>query len=189
MDKTCILEQHGAFGNSVTKHEARRYPRTITNRQTLRDHDRKPLYPDYIPAHPDHPDASDFQVLDASEKGKGLYSLRSFRRGSLMARFDGVTVPMVLQHSLQKSPGVHLHDPYFIGMLAHSCDPNVMLDMQAHEMWALKDITAGELLTMDYMSTEDQLFVTFDCSCGCPNCRRHITGRKQALPPATCHAA
>ncbi|QSY98697.1 hypothetical protein J2J97_32005 (plasmid) [Rhizobium bangladeshense] len=147
------------------------------------------LYPNYIPPHPKHPSSFDFQVVDAGEIGKALLTLRPWRRGDFMARFDGVTVPTVYQHTLQKTPSVHLLDVHFIGMLAHACDPNIMLDMEQQEMYALKDIAEGSILSMDYAATEDHLFQTFACGCGAPNCRGWITGRKQAVPaPFQCLA-
>lgn len=139
------------------------------------------LYPDIIPEHPSHPKDEDFQVVEG-DFGKVLVTHRSWHRGQSMARFDGVTSPKVLQHTLQKTPLVHIHDPYFIGMLAHSCDPNVMLDMDQQEMIALKDIGVGAILSMDYASTEDYLYATFKCGCRSPNCRGHVTGRRQRAP-------
>jgi hypothetical protein len=140
------------------------------------------LYPAYIPPHPKHPSSFDFQVVTTGDIGKALITHRPWKRGEFMARFDGVTVPTVYQHTLQKTPSVHLLDTHFIGMLAHSCDPNIMLDMEQQEMWAIKDIAEGSTLSMDYASTEDELFVTFGCGCGSINCRGWITGRKQAAP-------
>lgn len=140
------------------------------------------LYPDYIPHHSQHPSATCFEVVDKGEIGKALTSKVGWERGQFMARFDGVTVPTVFQHTLQKTPTVHILDKFFIGMLAHSCEPNVMLDMEQQEMWAVRDIHPGEVLSMDYASTEDHLFVTFQCGCGTKSCRGFVTGRKQRLP-------
>ena len=41
---------------------------------------------------------------------------------------------------------------------------------------AVKPIKAGEFVTMDYAQTEARLFKDFECSCGAPNCRGHVTG-------------
>ena len=140
------------------------------------------LYPSTIPWVPGHPNPADFQVRETEDKGKALTCLTLFHRGEKMARFDGWTSPVVMQHTLQKREGVHIYDPHFIGMLAHSCDPNVMLDMDTQEMWALKEIRPGDVLSMDYAATEDHLFKSFPCSCGSKNCRGFITGRKQMVP-------
>ena len=80
-----------------------------------------------------------------------------------MARFDGVTVGYLTQHTLQKSARLHLLDPYFAGLLAHACEPNVALDMDRQNLHALKAISPGEMLCIDYDATEDELFAPFCC--------------------------
>jgi hypothetical protein len=53
--------------------------------------------------------------------------------------------------------------------------------METLIMWALKDIDAGETLTMDYSSTEDVLYRQFPCLCQASNCRKWITGRLELI--------
>jgi hypothetical protein len=110
-----------------------------------------------------------------------VYTRKTFERGQLIARITGNIVPRLRQHTLQITPTTHLHDPYFTGFLLHSCAPNVFLDMQEFEVWALRDIEEGQALTMDYASTEDVLYRQFPCLCGTPNCRYWITGRKELV--------
>ncbi len=143
--------------------------------------DGSPIYPnELIPPLPGHPTADRFEVRGSGDgRGAGLVALAAYRRGSLMARFSGVIRHGIALHTLQISDRVHLYDPWFLGMLLHSCSPNVQLDMQAFEMWAARDIAAGEWLTMDYASTEDRLFRQFPCQCGAAACRGWITGRKE----------
>ena len=93
----------------------------------------------------------------------------------MVARMAGITVPYILQHTLQISPFLHLYDPHFTGLLLHSCNPLVTLDMNKLEVWALQDIEKGDALTMDYAQTEDKLFKQFPCSCGAINCRKWVT--------------
>lgn len=94
---------------------------------------------------------------------------------------SGITVPYILQHTLQITPFLHLYDPRFTGLLLHSCDPLVSLDMNKLEIWALQDIEKGVALTMDYAQTEDKLFKQFPCACEAINCRRWVTGRKEVI--------
>ena len=139
------------------------------------------LYPFPLPDGAGYPDSVDFEVVSTDDgKGRGLYARRAFSRGDLIARVTGIVVPTVMQHTLQISPVSHLYDPYFSGMLLHSCDPNTHLDMQHFELWAAKDVAVGEALTMDYATTEDVLFRQFACKCGAPNCRGWVTGRREA---------
>lgn len=129
-----------------------------------------------------YPSPSLFTVRKTDgEVGYGVYAKKPFQRGNLVARFSGTIIDHVVQHSLQIKAGTHLYDPHFAGLLLHSCSPNVMLDMQDFTIWAIQDIDAGEALTMDYASTEDHLFKQFKCLCGSDNCRRWISGRKEAV--------
>lgn len=131
-----------------------------------------------------YPTTREFEVIHTEDgRGCGIRSLMGFRRGLRLARVSGHLMASRRLHTLQINPTTHLYDPYFSGLLLHSCDPNVRLDMAAFEIWALRDIDAGELLTMDYASTEDILVRQFHCRCGAPNCRRWITGAKEAPNP------
>ena len=129
-----------------------------------------------------YPRKSDFTVCRRETgKGAGVYTKKDIKRGELVARITGNIVPKICQHTLQITPTTHLYDPHFTGYLLHSCSPNVHLDMTEFELWALRDIDAGQALTMDYASTEDILFRQFPCLCGTPNCRFWITGRKEEV--------
>ena len=61
-----------------------------------------------------------------------------------------LTVGYLTQHSLQKSPRRHILDPHFAGLLAHACEPNVVLDMDRQNLHALRPIQLGDVLTIDY---------------------------------------
>lgn len=129
-----------------------------------------------------YPSSDQFQVRDREDgKGKAVYTLTGHARGELIARFTGLLVPYRTQHTLQLNPGLHVLDMHFVGYLAHSCAPNVFVDMQAFEVWALEDIAPDSALTMDYAATEDELFKQFRCLCGSANCRHWITGRKERV--------
>jgi hypothetical protein len=135
------------------------------------------LYPEHFPPHDSHPRATNFEIVEDDARGKVVRALVPFKKGALLARFDGLTVGYVTQHSLQKTPDTHLVDIHFAGYLAHSCDPNVQVDMERQQVHALKPIPAGAVLAMDYESTEDELFRQFHCRCGSPRCRGLILGR------------
>jgi hypothetical protein len=113
--------------------------------------------------------------------GRGIRANIHFERSTRVAKFAGILSNTVFQHSLQISPATHLHDPYFVGLLSHSCAPNCVLDMQRLEILALLDIEPGQLLTIDYAVTEDTLYRQFPCNCGSSHCRRWITGRREAI--------
>jgi uncharacterized protein len=130
----------------------------------------------------DYPSSVHFQVRDREDgKGKAVYTLTGHARGELIARFTGILIPYRTQHTLQLNPNLHVLDLHFVGYLAHACAPNVFVDMQEFEVWALNDIAPESALSMDYASTEDELFKQFRCLCGAPNCRHWITGRKERV--------
>ena len=139
------------------------------------------IYPYELENDKNYPSEEDFTVNYSRTKGSGIYVNRKFKKGEMVARMTGITVPYVLQHTLQISPWLHLYDPHFTGLLLHSCDPLVFLDMNKLEIWALQDIEKGDALTMDYASTEDILYRQFPCACGSDNCRGWITGRKERI--------
>ena len=130
----------------------------------------------------DYPQKRDFDLAEIDEKcGLGIIVRRGFKQGQLVARISGDIVSQIKLHTLQINAAQHLFDPYFSGYLLHSCCPNAILDMQALEIWALRNIQAGELLTIDYTMTEDILSRQFACLCESPQCRLWITGRKEAI--------
>ena len=111
--------------------------------------------------------------------GLGVRSLAAWRAGDVVHRFSGVVGAELKQHTLQVNEHLHISGTRYIGYLSHGCDPNCRLDMSSFEMVALKDIAAGDLLTIDYAATEDRLFRQFACQCSALTCRRRITGRAE----------
>jgi hypothetical protein len=57
----------------------------------------------------------------------------------------------------------------------HCCDPNVGMSGQIG-LVAMRDIAVGEEVCLDYAMCDGSSYDEFDCSCGSPHCRRHITG-------------
>jgi len=129
------------------------------------------------------PTTADIAKGGAGNCGLGVFAKRPFLRGERL-RFLAEPTGALLQHTLQRSPGDNLHDPYFVGFLLHSCDPNVVLDMHQQTVHVLKDILVGGALCMDYASTEDTLFNQFPCACGAANCRVWVTGRSEPVSEA-----
>ncbi|MBZ9781784.1 lysine methyltransferase [Pseudomonas sp. REP124] len=127
------------------------------------------------------PSLTDFEILtNSAGKQIAAMALREFPRISRICRVSGHLLPYRSRHTRQMAPGVHVYDPRFCGLLRHSCDPNVYLDMSELWLWALKDIRKGDWLAMDYAATEDKLLRQFACLCGSYNCRGWITGYDEA---------
>ncbi|WP_095192904.1 SET domain-containing protein-lysine N-methyltransferase [Pseudomonas sp. Irchel 3A7] len=146
---------------------------------------RKPLAPPpagvypfpEIPPELGFPSLADFEILkNNTGKSVAIVALREFPRMSRICRVSGHLLPYPCQHTRQLSPGVHVYDPRFCGLLRHSCNPNVYLELTDLWVWALQDIQKGDRLTMDYTVSEENLLRQFACRCGSHNCRGWITG-------------
>lgn len=136
------------------------------------------LYPADMPDYPFEPTRRDFAVVRVGDhEGEGLQARRDFDAGEIVFVFTGWVLNQITQYTLQFEPGTHIHDPYVMGKVLHSCDPNMSCDMTTRTFRAARPIRAGELVTMDYETTEDVLFRPFECSCGAANCRGQISGR------------
>lgn len=143
----------------------------------------KRFYPNALPAFQYEPSPKDFQIVQIGDSvGEGVMAQSYFYQGDIVCAFCGYLVTDITQFSLRFGTGLHVHDPYFMGKVLHSCDPNLHCDMSRRLFIAKKDIVPGELITMDYAQTEDYLFKPFPCSCGSANCRGFIVGRLEKAP-------
>ena len=128
-------------------------------------------------------DSKKFEIKEGkSGTGLGLYSKTTFKRGELLQLLEGRVQPYKNQHSVQIAASLHFIDYDFTGYLLHSCVPNAVLDLTALELWALRDISKEEGISIDYTMTEDTFFVQFPCLCNnVSQCRKWITGRKEKI--------
>ncbi len=138
------------------------------------------FYPESIPEFQYEPTAERFNIIHVDNQiGECVISLGEFDIGSIVFAFSGSFTTQITQYTLQISKGLHIHDPYFMGKLAHSCSPNSRCDMETHLIIATKKIKRGNPITIDYEATEDVLFWPFYCSCNKINCRKRIVGKKK----------
>jgi len=129
-----------------------------------------------------YPCARNFQVVRTRNgRGAGIKTRTAFDSRVRIAKVSGHALRERRLHTMQISSYIHLYDPWFSGLLLHSCNPNVFLDISELELWSILPIPRGTLLTMDYASTEDVLFQQFACQCGELNCRGWITGKTEPL--------
>ncbi len=124
-------------------------------------------------------------IVGTIEKGQGVVSLVDIKKGEIVFRFHGETLPYQTLFTLQKAPGKYVEDPHVMGKVLHSCEPNMHCDMETQTFTATRAIRAGEFLTMDYDTTEDELFRAFDCGCGTEKCRGFIGGRVKSVEQKT----
>lgn len=133
------------------------------------------FYPDEFPEFWNEPTRDRFEIKDYGDQGVGVRALVDFAKGEELFRFTGAAVTKVTQYSLQVTDKLHIHDPWFMGRVLHSCNPNSIVDMSERSFTATRNITAGEPITMDYNSTEEILYKPFICQCS-PECKTGEVG-------------
>ena len=139
------------------------------------------IYPPHFPRFDGEPTRDRFRVDGVGEMGEGLITLVDFSPGDLVMRFHGIIRNTQTLYTLQERPGVYIDDPWVSGKVIHHCDPNCDVDVAARTFTANRPIAAGDLITMDYDTTEDELFRAFHCHCGAKQCRGRIAGARHAL--------
>ena len=131
---------------------------------------------------PQYPSMPQFRVVRTADgSATGVETQASFDSRLCIAKVSGYAVSEARRHTLQISSRIHLYDPWFSGLLAHSCRPNVYVDIAYLELWSILPLAQGTFLTRDYTSTEEVLVKQFACQCGELNCRGWITGHKEPL--------
>jgi len=145
------------------------------------------FYPSIIPAEEEHPSSAKFIVVETGdERGKGLKAKEAFYKDEHVAKLSGVIVNHTTLDTIQITARLYFSDPWFCRFLLHSCDPNLEINLERLVVRALKDISAGEYLTIDYANTEDRVTFQFACNCGAPNCRGWITGCAEEINKEGC---
>ena len=135
------------------------------------------FYPDEVPEFEFEPLKNRFEIRKFENGfGYGIVSNAEFEPGQIVFAFTGFLLDRMTQFSLETPEGKHLHDPFFMGKLLHSCDPNTTCDMNRRVFVATKKIVPGTVVTMDYEQTESRLFKAFECHCGAKNCKGLIRG-------------
>jgi hypothetical protein len=138
------------------------------------------FYPETLPPFENEPTRERFAIVRVGDSvGEGVKTLGSYAEGEVIFAFTGFFSTEITQFTLQVHEGLHLHDPYFMGKVLHCCEPNTAVDMKNRTFTAVRDIEAGEFITMDYASTEEVLYRTFECSGGAEHCRGVVKGSKQ----------
>ena len=136
------------------------------------------LYPDKIPHRLGEADTEKFEIVADSEFGKCIKSLGYFEIGQLVALIHtDIILKKAELHTAQISKDIHIYDPWFAGLISHSCEPNLIFDTNIPGFFAVKKILPGDILNQDYELTEDDLYIKFDCKCGSPHCRGKIKGK------------
>jgi uncharacterized protein len=127
------------------------------------------------------------EVSDSKLNGKGMYAKEDIKKGEVVFIKGGY---ILTREEIYSSTVINSYLPisndYFIGARNkeeepfiklynnHTCEPNCGV-MGEITFVAMTDIPKGEELTIDYCMVDNEAYV-IDCNCGCPTCRKQITG-------------
>ena len=129
-------------------------------------------------------------VKESSIQGRGLFAVKPIKRGEIVCIKGGHIFNRETLEQITEKLGpaeIQIGEDLFIGPLDeeeregsmifsnHSCDPNIGVKGQIVFV-ALRDIAAGEELTHDWATTDDDTY-EMECKCGAPNCRKVVTGQ------------
>jgi len=123
--------------------------------------------------------------------GRGLFAVEEFQPGEIVCVKGGHVFTRATLGEIAPILGpaeIQIADDLFIGPCGvderegamifsnHSCDPNIGVQGQIVFV-ALRHIAAGEELTHDWATTDDDENFSMVCRCGAATCRGVITGR------------
>jgi hypothetical protein len=118
-----------------------------------------------------------------SKFGKGLFATKDIPAGMVLCKVSGrelemdfaatISLQQKESHALQVDFDRYiLCEPPFL-YSNHSCNPNCAVNAKL-EMFALKNIKAGQELLWDYSTSMLERHWTMDCACGEKECRKKI---------------
>ncbi len=131
------------------------------------------------------------KVCESKIHGQGLFATSDIAKDEIVVVKGGHIVDRkTLREKITPQLGpveIQIDDDLFIAPVTdeerelsmlysnHSCDAN--LGMRGEITFvALRDIRAGEELTHDWATTDDDNY-SVECKCGAPNCRKTVTGK------------
>ena len=122
--------------------------------------------------------------------GRGLFAVERIARGEVVCVKGGHVFDRRRLEELAPRLGpaeIQIGEGLFIGPVReeeregsmifsnHSCEPNIGVRGQIVFV-AMRDVAAGEELTHDWATTDDDTY-EMDCRCGAPSCRGRVTGQ------------
>jgi SET domain-containing protein len=129
-------------------------------------------------------------VKESAIHGKGLFATEPITSGEIVCIKGGYIFNRQTLDSMPewfRAAEIQISENLFIGPISeeeregsmifsnHSCDPNIGIKGQVVFV-AMRDIKAGEELTHDWATTDDDEY-QMECKCGAPNCRKIVTGK------------
>jgi uncharacterized protein len=136
------------------------------------------------------------EVRESKIHGLGLFATADIAKDEIVAVKAGHIVDRkTLREKITARLGpveIQINDDLFIAPVAeeeregsmlysnHSCDANLGIRGEITFV-AMRDIGAGEELTHDWATTDDDDY-SVECKCGAPNCRKILTGKDWQRP-------
>ena len=129
--------------------------------------------------HRELPRGRPFRIQRHLPIGAGLVARVAIPKGARIHSWAGCRIlPRPSYQSVQIGARAHAHDPAFLNLLNHSCEPNLRIDIAPRTVSALRDIRPGELLTIFYPATEWDMARPFRCRCSSRRCLRWVRGAR-----------
>lgn len=124
--------------------------------------------------------------------GEGIFTKKDIKKGEYVCRINGKQFFWKYNEETDRDLAANWFglgkniwiDPQFpLSHINHSCDPNIGIKGKIM-FYALRDIKAGEELTFDYATSEEEIDWQMKCGCKSDKCRGYMTSI-QLMPMKT----
>lgn len=114
-----------------------------------------------------------------------LSTARPVPAGEIVAAVPGIIRDRPSRYSIQVGERRHLDELGPVEATNHACDPAAFIHVAEDgrvDLVALRDLAAGDEVTIDYCATEWDMTVPFACDCGSDDCYGIIRGFRHLDP-------
>ncbi|KAH9601825.1 SET domain [Trypanosoma melophagium] len=120
------------------------------------------------------------EVHPNGKMGQTAYAVKDIAQGEKLFHVTGLVVPFPTMYTICVGESKHLLFGDAAECIAHHCEPNVQVTVHEEddslEFITIKPISAGEMVTFNYCSTEWYMNTPFVCLCGSTHCAQTIRG-------------
>lgn len=125
----------------------------------------------------------EIEVKPKNNNYYGVFAKKDLPEGTLLLTIStDKTQPQADRFSVQFNLGQHLDSDYiqWLKFTNHKCDPNIRfsVNLESVQVFAAKNLSLGEELTFNYLTTEYDMHEKFDCNCDSKICYKVIGGFK-----------
>jgi hypothetical protein len=117
-----------------------------------------------------------FRIARSDINGFGLFAKRSFAASDFVSQLQGSLKRKprkTLPNWIGIGPGLWIDPKLPLQNINHSCAANVAFGRN-RRLYALREIAAGEEITLDYSTTEADANWSMPCFCKAANCRKTL---------------